>query len=175
MSDIALKCEGDKKFICCRNRRSGAEGYPLKVGDKGYVCIGCEPSSPPQPFIIVLIDDEKHQLGVIFPYVSIMDKTDSYVKLKVGADMSNVKFRIGGHYEFCDNKSSYDKEMYSDEDIEDKNNIIKNPSKEYKIRYYDYDSLFKKYYLYHEIGSFGNCGLPDISQPFEYFNVFDYQ
>ena len=111
---------------------------PLELGEKGFFCVGCESGSGPQPFIVVHIDDQK--IGLISPYVYVVNQTEDYVDLKVGGDMSN-----------------YDEYNFDDY------HAVENPSNQYKIHYYNQKDIIGSRWLSVCVGSFGNYDLPQLN------------
>jgi len=79
------------KDITFKDNRFCTDDGALKINDKGFICINCEPGSGPQPFIVVYINNEKGILGVVHPYVYIIDVNNEYVNLMVGGDILSKK------------------------------------------------------------------------------------
>lgn len=122
------------------------EYTPIEVGMKGFFVIACEPGSGPQPFIVVHVDNEKETLGLIKPYVYIVNETNDDVELKVGCDMSVYQPEYG--YEGIN--GSYDADA------------VKIISEKYKVYYQK--NIIGKRWLGVDVGSFGNYGLPHSNE-----------
>lgn len=123
----------------------GGHLSPLEVNNKGFICINCGPGSDPKPFIVVHIDNEKGILGVIHPYVYIVDVNNEYVDLMVGADM-------------LDKKEEYK---------QDKQQFLKKSIK-YKVCFYDLHFMLCHRHLSFCSGSLGNHDLPYADGTGEY-------
>jgi hypothetical protein len=124
------------------------EYIPIEVNMRGFFCIACEPGSGPQPFIIVDVDNAAETIGLIKPYVYVVNETDDEVELKVGADMSAHQPERG--YEGIE--GSYDAVA------------VKRISEKYKVFYKHKKDIIGKYWLGVDVGTFGNHGLPNANE-----------
>ena len=135
-------CKPDQNFLTYEYEES------VEIGDKGFICIGCEPGSGPQPFIVVNVNHESSEIGYISPYVYITNETDDVVELRVGGDTNELN-------------------RYDSDHIDEFFETIKNPSDKYVVHYCKIAN--KPCYLSYCVGSFGNYGLPYPSKgQFEY-------
>ncbi len=110
----------------------------LKIGDKGFKCINCNPGSGPQPFIVVDVDHETGQFSVIYPYVYIIN-TDDHVNLLVGSDI------LDREKEYNDNKSKFLKQ-----------------GTRYNVCHYNMNCI--PWYISMCVGTFGNGSLPFMAE-----------
>ena len=112
----------------------------LKIGDKGFKCINCNPGSGPEPFIVVDVDHEAGRFSVIHPYVYIMN-IDEHVNLLVGSDI------LYKEKEYNDNKEQF---------------LIQ--STRYNVCYYDLKYMLSRQYISLCVGTFGNGALPFMAE-----------
>jgi len=124
---------GTDGTVLGKYKNKGDPFEPVQVGDYGFACIGCEPGSGSQPFVVVSIDEKEQKVGLIFPYVTIVSGDDTTVTLQVNGD-------------------TYDKPVVSKE--------AATAETLYHVRYFSYDDLIGKYWISIMLGGFGNHGLP---------------
>jgi hypothetical protein len=145
------------------------ETFPIRVEDRGYLQIGDEPGSGPQPFIIVEYDETLSRLGLIFPYVTVLRKFKDIVSLHIGGDASRIepiKDNCPILYEECDG-----------DDVSEKQDRygLKTPSatEQYLVKYLDLDTVFSnKAWCCVFFHSFGQP-LPNHSDPVRYERIYD--
>ena len=151
---FSLKIDNSGKLYLSRKIQSIIKPFNVLDYHKGYFCIGGEPGSWPQPFIIVHNDEENQELGLIFPYVSILSKDNETVSLHVGGDCTKY----------------YDSDCPYATTVDEK---VKTQDLNYKVIYYKYDDfLTYKGYQAHGIGTFGNHDLPDYNGELRYDYIY---
>lgn len=150
-----------------------AGGVPLRAGDCGFFCIGCQPGSLPEPFIVADVDAGRQKIGLVFPYVFVLRTLDEtraarpQVELAVGADMTT-------HYDLVERGLS---EIHSEPDPAAARTALPPSMTErpagdsYNVVEYSFQWLTRKEtssWLSMNVGSFGNTGLPQITDPVTY-------
>lgn len=148
----------DGKFVvdrnsCVHDRTATRDRIPnitpLEIGEKGYCCVGCEPGSWPQPVIIAHVDNENGIVGLIHPFVFIVNTVDTdeemYVDVKVGTDMAK-------HANF---DMPYEEALFTFEEQPE----VYNQSDQYEIWYID-EKHARSVASCLTVGTFGNIDLP---------------
>lgn len=130
------------------------EKVPLELEEKGFFCLGCEPGSGPEPFIVVYIDNKSETIGLIKPYIYIIDKTEDHVELKVGGDMSNY------------NRKNFNKDIL---------HHVQVSSDKYKVHYYNQKDIVGNRYLAPCVGCFGTHDLPDSNGKYRIGEIFGHE
>lgn len=136
----------------------------VPVGEKGNNCLGCEPGSGPDPFIVVYNDGKT--MGFIYPYVTVVERNETKSEMVCFETTGSYLLPTNGDYKTKAQKKSVTVQINGDTSQKDVLDI-KQVSQEYTIDYMTYEEMreLEKHMCCFNFGSFGNCALPNYSDP----------
>lgn len=133
------------------NNKFVVDGKLLEVGTKGFIAVGANPGSYPQPIIIADVKHDEGIVGLIYPFVYVYEQfkynvpgTD-YIELKIGAYMCTKQAQPFEciHYNNVEHPDIFTQDV------------------EYIINYVKHKYIMNTAYFL-SVGSFGNISLPTM-------------
>lgn len=138
----------------------------VPVNTKGFTCLGCEPGSAPDPFIVVFNDGQ--QLGLINPYVTVLNRAEPKSIQYSVESCGTFMFPQGIEAKKDEEGKRYVTVQVNGDTLGLRRNV-KKQSDFYKVSYTSYEEI-KTLSLQGTsfcFGNFGNCALPNHADEYE--------